>query len=198
MSDRWRFTKSGRVGRGRGHLPDSGGARPVSSPLGPWMCHPFEAGLPRSENHGIRLANPVFRIIDLSPLPSPDVLPKTRMWNHGIHGIHGKRQETLRHLRVSRRGESLAHGLGDSRKVASIPTISSMFFSVCSVCSVVQPLPQNCDKRWESVVIAHLGSPAPSRCRGFRENWLALRTEAGVALQGRDRTSHRLAKAACD
>ena len=99
-------------------------------------------------------------MIDSSLSRSRDVLPQTRMLNHGTHGIHGKRQESQRHSKVSRRGESHSRGPGDSRKVASHRTISFRICSVCSVCSVVPPLPLRLLKTLGIRGLGTPGSPA--------------------------------------
>jgi hypothetical protein len=95
----------------------------------------FRAGQPGCVEHGIRLANPALRIMDLNRSRSPDGLLRTRRLNHETSG---DRQETQCPSIVWMRDESLSRGLGDSRKVAFVQSTSSVF---CSVCSVVRLLP---------------------------------------------------------
>ena len=62
------------------------------------------------------------------------------MWNHGIHGIHGKRQEMLRRSSDSAKGDRWTRSRLAAEEAASVRTISSLFLSAYSECSVVPSL----------------------------------------------------------
>ena len=108
----------------------------VVHPLTKWCRTPSGQGFP-----GVKTTeSPPPHSPPAQHSPCPNVRAKRRMGNHGTHGIHGKRQETPRRLRGSSRGHGISRWRQDSEESVSLGTISSPFFSVYSVYSVVPDL----------------------------------------------------------